>query len=98
MSNYRSTRYAKMAQAIRREGIAAYYRHKAATELIPENENVFVPPKREPDVKVTIKFRGEPSMSFTSTLAPWGGWLVSPTLAGKRLQQEMIAFGETAKG
>jgi putative NIF3 family GTP cyclohydrolase 1 type 2 len=41
MSNYRSTRYARLAQINRREGIAAYYRHKAVDEQ---------PPSRNPAV------------------------------------------------
>ena len=95
MSNYRSTRYAKLRQTKRREGIAAYYRHKAAAELIPENENVFVPPKPLPDVVVTIKCKGHPRMQFSSFRLP-NGWTISPTLAGQKIQQVMLGYLATA--
>jgi hypothetical protein len=82
MSNFRSTRYARLKQARRREGIAAYYRHKADAARIPENENV-LRTRVSADVVVTIKFKGQPQM-------PWGGWTISPTLAGQKVQQMML--------
>lgn len=86
MARYKSTTWKAM---IRRQNIEAYYRHKAATELIPENENVFKP-KIQADAVVIIKLRGQPQMQFSSYKTPWGGWSVSPTLAGKKVQQVLL--------
>jgi hypothetical protein len=77
-----------MKQARRREGIAAYYRHKAASELIPENENVYRP-RSKADAVVTIKLRDQPQMQFSSYRTPFG-WTISPTLAGKKVQQVLL--------
>jgi hypothetical protein len=90
MSNYRSTRYAKIKRARRREGIEAYYRHKEAAARISENENVFRPPRQSADAVVTIKIKGQPQMQFSSYKDPWGGWTISPTLAGKKVQQVLM--------
>jgi hypothetical protein len=89
MSNFRSTRYARLKQARRREGIAAYYRHKADAARIPENENV-LRTRVSADVVVTIKFKGQPQMQFSTYRTPWGGWTISPTLAGQKVQQMML--------
>jgi hypothetical protein len=75
--------------AIRRGNIAAYYQHKAASELIPENESVFRP-KIRPDVVVTIKLKDQPQMQFSTYKLPNGGWTISPTLAGKKVQQVLM--------
>jgi hypothetical protein len=91
MSNYRSTRYAKVRAAHRRQGISAYYQRKAASELIPENEHVFRP-KISPDAVVIVKLKGHPQMQFSSYRTPWGGWSISPTLAGAKVQQTMIGY------
>ena len=74
---------------IRRHNIEAYYRHKAEAELIPENENVFKP-KIQADAVVIIKLRGQPQMQFSSYKTPFGGWTISPTLAGKKVQQVLM--------
>jgi hypothetical protein len=87
MSRFKS---ATWKAAIRRQNIAAYYRYKAAAELIPENENVFVPRSSGPDVVVTIKIKGQPQMQFSSYKLPHGNWTISPTLAGKKVQQVLM--------
>ena len=89
MSNYRSTRYARLAQIKRREGIAAYYQHKAEAELIPETAKAFRP-RVSADARVTIWLKGQPSMTFSSYKTPFGGWTISPTLAGKKVQQVLM--------
>ena len=86
MSNYRSASYRRAVQA---QNIRAYYRRKAASELIPENENVFRP-KISPDVVVVIKVKGRPQMQFSSYRTPCGGWSISPTLAGRKVQQVLL--------
>ena len=91
MNNYRSAGYRKSVKQAR---IRAYYRRKSMAELITENKNVFIP-KVEPDIKVTIKLRGHPAMSFRSSIMPWGGWSISPTPAGAKVQQTMIGYGAT---
>ena len=90
MANYRSTRYARVAQARRREGIAAYCRHKAAAELIPENDKIFKPRKPSADAVVMIKLKGQPQMQFSTYKLPYGNWTISPTLAGKKVQQVLM--------
>jgi hypothetical protein len=75
--------------AIRRGSISAYYRHKAEAELIPENENVFRP-KIRPDAVVTIKLKDQPQMQFSTYKLPNGEWTISPTLAGKKVQQVLL--------
>ena len=82
-----------MKQVLRREGIAAYYRHKAEAGLIPENENV-VRPKICADAVVTIKLRDQPQMQFSSYRTPFG-WTISPTLAGKKVQQVLLGYSRT---
>ena len=91
MSNWKSARYAKCRQHTRREAIAAYYRHKAESALIPENENV-AKPKIKHSLKITLKFQSEPQMTLTVDLMPWGAWSVSPTEMGKKIQQSMLGF------
>jgi len=88
MSNYRSTRYAKLKQAVKRDRIAAYYSHRAAAELIPEPTKTPTP-RVSADAVVTIKIKGQPQMQFSSYRTPWG-WTVSPTLAGKKVQQVLM--------
>lgn len=75
--------------AIRRDHIAAYYQHRAASELISENENVYRP-KIRPDAVVTIKLKDQPQMQFSTYKLPNGGWTISPTLAGKKVQQVLL--------
>jgi hypothetical protein len=82
-------RYANMKQSRRREGIAAYYRHKAEAALIPENENVFrCRPKA--NAKVILWFDDKPQMQISLYRMPFGGWNISPTLAGKKVQQVLM--------
>ena len=89
MSNYRSTRYAKWKQSVRRESITAYYQHKEETKLILENKNIFKPRKSSADAVVTIKLKGQPQMQFSSYKLPHG-WTISPTLAGQKVQQVLL--------
>jgi hypothetical protein len=84
MSRYHSSGYKNRKQ----QRIAAYYQRKAA-ELIPENSNVFRP-KISPDAVVIVKLKGHPQMQFSSYRTPWGGWTISPTLAGQKVQQVML--------
>jgi hypothetical protein len=55
--------------------------------LIQENDNVFKPPKPSADAVVIIRIKGQPQMQFSTWKDPWGGWTISPTLAGKKVQQ-----------
>ena len=84
------SRFSKIKASRRREGIAAYYRHKEAAALIPENENVFKPPKPTADAVVIIRIKGQPQMQFSTYKDPWGGWTISPTLAGQKVQQVLM--------
>lgn len=89
MSNFRSTRYARMKQARKRDGIAAYYQHKTKAALIPENEHVFnCRPKA--NAKVILWFDDKPQMQISLYRMPCGGWSISPTLAGKKVQQVLM--------
>jgi hypothetical protein len=89
MSNYRSTRYARLAQINRREGIAAYYRHKAVAEMIPETAKAFRP-RVSADARITIWLKGQPSLTFSSYKLPNGKWTISPTLSGQKVQQVLM--------
>jgi hypothetical protein len=84
------SRFCKIKAHRRREGIAAYYRHKEAAALIQENDNVFKPPKPSADAVVIIRIKGQPQMQFSTYKDPWGGWSISPTLAGKKVQQVLM--------
>jgi hypothetical protein len=88
MANYRSTRYTRFKQARRREGIEAYYRHKAAAELIPENDHV-MRPKIRANASIIMWFDDKPQMQFSLYRLPWG-WSISPTLAGQKVQQVLM--------
>jgi hypothetical protein len=44
---------------------------------------------------IIIKLKGHPQMQFSSYRMPWGGWTISPTLAGAKVQQTMIGYGAT---
>jgi hypothetical protein len=48
------------------------------------------PPKPTADAVVTIKIKGHSQMQFSSYKMPWGGWSISPTLAGKKVQQVLM--------
>ena len=87
MSRFKSTTWKAIK---RRQGIEAYYRHKSDAALILENKNVLKPKKPSADVVVTIKIKGQPQMQFSSYKDPWGGWSISPTLAGKKVQQVLM--------
>lgn len=69
--------------------IRAFYAHKQAAELILDNENVFIP-KVKPDAIVIIRLKGQPQMQFSTYRNPWGGWTISPTLAGRKVQQVLL--------
>lgn len=75
---------------MRRDRIEAYYRHKEAADLIPENDNVFKPKKLVADAVIIIRIKGHPQMQFSTYKDPWGGWTISPTLAGKKVQQVLM--------
>jgi hypothetical protein len=92
MKYWRTSGYRKAA---RRRGIEAYYRKKAASEAIPENENVCKPKIRH-SLKTILKFDHEPQMTLTVDILPWGGWSISPTAIGKKIQQAMIGYAATA--
>ena len=77
------------SKAFVRAKIRAFYSHKAAADLIPENENVFKP-KISPDAVVKIKLKGQPQMQFSTYKTPWGSWTISPTMAGKKVQQVLL--------
>ena len=85
MSRFNKASYKAM---IRRQNIESYYRHKSAAEAIPENENVYRP-RIHADAVVIIKIRGQPQMQFSSYKTPFG-WTISPTLAGKKVQQVLM--------
>lgn len=91
MKYWRSKSY---RAAARRNGIEAYYRKKAASEQIPENDNV-INPKIKHDCKIIIKLRGQPQMTLTTDRMPWGGWSVSPTKVGQKLQQVLLGYSAT---
>ena len=93
MSRYHATGFGKKAYI--RSKIRAFYRQKRLAELIPENENVFAP-KIEHSLKIVVKFKGEPQMTLTADLMPWGAWSISPTAIGAKIQQAMIGFKATA--
>jgi len=88
MSHWKSSRCKSI---IRHHKIDAYYRHKAAAELIPENKKVFRP-KISPDAVVIIKLKGQPQMQFSTYKTPWNSWTISPTLAGKKVQQVLLGY------
>lgn len=56
--------------------------------MIPENNNVSRP-GIQADAVVIIKLRGQPQMQFSSFKTPFG-WTISPTLAGKKVQQVLL--------
>jgi hypothetical protein len=58
-------------------------------ELIPDNKHVFNP-RPKADVVVKIKFRGKPQIQFSNYRTPWGGWTISPTLAGRKVTQVLL--------
>lgn len=87
MSRYRSTTYGKKAYIASK--IRAWHRHEQAAELIPENEHVFLP-KIKPDATIIIRLKGQPQMQFSTYRTPWGSWSISPTLAGKKVQQVLM--------
>jgi hypothetical protein len=39
---------------------------------------------------IIIKLRDQPQMQFSSYKTPFGGWTISPTLAGKKVQQVLM--------
>ena len=88
MSLWKSNSYKSV---IRHQKIDAYYRHKAAAELIPENENV-CRPKTSPDAVIIIKLKNHPQMQFSTYRTPWNSWTISPTLAGKKVQQVLLNY------
>ena len=94
MSRYRASSYGKKAYIASR--IRNFYKHKAKAELIPENENV-IKPKIRHSLKIVLKFDGEPQMTISVDLTPWGAWSVSPTAIGKKIQQGMIGFKKSDK-
>ena len=87
MSRYKSGSW---KAAKRRQGIESYYRKKAAAELIPENEKIFKPRLPSADAVVIIRIKGQPQMQFSTYKDPWGGWTISPTMAGKKVQQVLM--------
>ena len=87
MSRFKSSTW---KAAKRRQGIEAYYRQKESAALISENENVFKPPKPSADAAIIIRIKGQPQMQFSTYKDPWGGWSISPTLAGKKVQQVLM--------
>lgn len=56
--------------------------------MIPENDNVFRP-KIQADAVVIIKLRDQPQMQFSTYKTPFG-WTISPTIAGKKVQQVLL--------
>jgi hypothetical protein len=70
--------------------IRRHYKHKALAELIPENESVFYATKPSADAVVIIRIKGQPQMQFSTYKNPFGGWTISPTLAGKKVQQVLM--------
>ena len=86
MARYRSTAYGKKAYVSAK--IRNFYRHKQISELIPENETVFMP-RPKADATIIIRLRGQPQMQFSTSRTPWG-WTISPTLAGKKVQQVLL--------
>ena len=87
MARYKSSSYGKKKYVAAK--IRAYYRHKEAAALIPENENIFRP-RVSADAIIKIQLKGQPQMQFSTYKDPWGGWSISPTLAGKKVQQVLM--------
>ena len=88
MSRYRANTFGKKAYIASK--IRNFYRHKQIAALIPENENTFNPEKPSADAVVIIRIKGQPQMQFSTYKDPWGGWSISPTLAGKKVQQVLM--------
>jgi hypothetical protein len=87
MARYRQSSYARKAYVLSK--IRLWAAQKAAAESIPENLNVFRP-RPSADAVVKIKIKGQPQIQFSTYKTPWGGWSVSPTLAGKKVQQVLM--------
>jgi hypothetical protein len=75
----------------RQQAISNYYARRAASESIPENTNVSKP-QITADARITIKLKDQPSMTFSTYKMPWGGWSISPTLAGRKVQQVLLNY------
>lgn len=89
MSRFKSSAYGKKAYVAQK--IRAFYAHKARAELIPENKNVFTP-RASADAVIIIRLKGQPQMQFSTYKDPWGGWTISPTLAGKKVQRVLMNY------
>lgn len=86
MSGYRSTGFNKRKYV--EQKIRAWIHHKQMAELIPDNENVFKP-RIKADAVIIIRLRDQPQMQFSTYRTPFG-WTVSPTLAGRKVQQILL--------
>lgn len=88
MSRYRASTFGKRAYINAK--IRNFYSRKQAAELIPENDHVFKPRMPKADAVIIIRLKGQPQMQFSTYRDPWGGWTISPTLAGKKVQQVLL--------
>jgi len=87
MSRYKSAGCSKRSYVAQK--IRAWVHHKQMAELIPENEHVFNQRPAAADAVVIIRIKGQPQMQFSSYKTPFG-WSISPTMAGKKVQQVLM--------
>ena len=68
--------------------IRSHYLGKLKSASIKENRNVYCP-RVKADAVVKIKLQGQPQIQFSTYKTPYG-WTISPTLAGKKVQQVLM--------
>ena len=87
MDRYHSSSYGKRAHLAAK--IRNFYHCKHLANIIPENKAVFSP-RLKADAVIIVRLKGQPQMQFSTSRTPFG-WTISPTLAGRKVQQVLLA-------